>query len=162
MNAELYWTEGVLIFMIKLNGYFHPLKTSLELHFMTLAAFIGYTWTTYCDHPPSSADCTCNLGRNKMEQQTPNPPNPPRQIKDETAQKPKRANFPSLLGGGGGREEGYKFSIYFVQDCGPPSHAWTKHCFVSRCHVVLPPPPNHMGLLHLIPVPTPLPGWGFL
>ena len=32
--------------MITLNGYYHPLKlfkTSLELHFKTFAAFIGYT-----------------------------------------------------------------------------------------------------------------------
>ena len=39
-----------------------------------------------------------NLGRNKMEQQTPIPP----QIKDEVAQKPKRAIFLSLILGGGG------------------------------------------------------------
>ena len=45
-----------------------------------------------------------------MEQQTLIPP----QIKDEAAQKPKRAIFPS---GGGGTEGGYKFSINFVQDC---------------------------------------------
>ena len=50
-----------------------------------------------------------NLGQNKMEQQNPSP-----QIKDEAAQKPKRAIFPS---GGGGTEGGYKFSINFVQDC---------------------------------------------
>ena len=39
------------------------------------------------------------------------PPSP--QIKDEVAQKPKRAIFPSLIWWRGG----YKFSIYFVQDC---------------------------------------------
>ena len=44
-----------------------------------------------------------------MEQQTPIPP----QIKDEAAQKPKRAIFPSLIWGGGGG--GSRFSIYFVQ-----------------------------------------------
>ena len=48
----------------------------------------------------------------KMEQQTPIPPPPP-QIKDEAAQKPKRAIFPSLIWRGGG----LRFSIYFVQDC---------------------------------------------
>ena len=53
-----------------------------------------------------------NLGQNKMEN-----PNPhPLQIKDEEAQKPKRAIFPSLIWGWGWGW-GYKFSIYFVQDC---------------------------------------------
>ena len=44
-----------------------------------------------------------NLGRNKIEQQTPPPPSPP-QIKDEVVQKPKRTISPSLIweGGGGG------------------------------------------------------------
>ena len=46
-----------------------------------------------------------------MEHQTPIAPPPP-QIKDEAAQKPKRAIFPFLIWGGGGT----KFSIYFVQD----------------------------------------------
>ena len=134
MNAELYWTEGVWSsWSHALNGYFHPLKTSLELHFMTLAAFVGYTWTTSCDHPPSSADRTCNLGRNKIEQQPPPPPQS--RMKQRNSQNAQISHH--WLGGEGG---GYKFFIYFVQDCGPPSHAWTKHCFVSRCHVVLPPP----------------------
>ena len=54
------------------------------------------------------------LDRIKWKTQTPIP----LQIKDEEAQKPKRATFPSLIWGwgwwwwGGG---GYKFSIYFVQ-----------------------------------------------
>ena len=59
---------------------------------------------------------SCNLGQNKKEQQTPIPPPP--QIKDESAQKPKRSISASLIWGGGGRGRGYKFSIYFVQDCG--------------------------------------------
>ena len=42
-----------------------------------------------------------------------NPHHPQIMIKVETAQKPNRAIFPSLFWG----EEGYKFSIYFVQDC---------------------------------------------
>ena len=58
------------------------------------------------------------LDRIKWNSKLPSP-----QIKDEAGQKPKRANFPSLIGGGRGR--GYKFSIFFVQDCGPLSHAWT-------------------------------------
>ena len=37
-------------------------------------------------------------------------------MKDEASQKPKRTIFPSLIWEGGKR--GYKFSIYFVQDCG--------------------------------------------
>ena len=40
-----------------------------------------------------------NLGQNKVEQQTPIPP----QIKDEVVQKPKHAIFPSLILGRGGR-----------------------------------------------------------
>ena len=84
------------------------------------------------------------------------PPSPPPQIKDEAAQKPKRANFPSLIGGGG-EGGGYKFSIYFVQDCGPPSHAWTKHCFVSRCLVVLPPPNTWAIASNTLPAPPPPP-----
>ena len=57
------------------------------------------------------------LDRIKWNSKLPSP-----QIKDEAAQKPKGANFPSLIGGGG-EGEGYKFSIYFVLDCGPLSHA---------------------------------------
>ena len=53
---------------------------------------------------PPRLTAACNLGPNKMEQQTPIPPPP--QIKDEAAQKPKRANFPSLIGGGGEEREG--------------------------------------------------------
>ena len=62
-----------------------------------------------------------------MEQQPPPPPPPLPQIKDEAAQKPTRAIFPSLIcvcvcgweerRGGGGGGGGCKFSIYFVQDC---------------------------------------------
>ena len=49
------------------------------------------------------------------------PPSP--QIKDEAQRKGKRVIFPSSIffwgggGGGGGGEGGFKFSIYFVQDC---------------------------------------------
>ena len=42
-----------------------------------------------------------------MEQQTPIPP----QIKDEAAQKPKRAIFPSLIWGGGGGGLGFPFIL---------------------------------------------------
>ena len=51
-----------------------------------------------------------------MEQQTPITP----QIKDDAAQKPKRAISHPWFGGGGGGGRGggrYKFLIYFVQDC---------------------------------------------
>ena len=52
-----------------------------------------------------------NLGQNKMEQQTPVPPN----INDEAARRAKTRHFPILdLGGGRG---GSRFSIYVVQDC---------------------------------------------
>ena len=37
-------------------------------------------------------------------------------MKDEASQKPKRTIFPSLIWEGGKRR--YKFSIYFVLDCG--------------------------------------------
>ena len=108
MNAELYWTEGVWSsWSHALNGYFHPLKTSLELHFMTLAAFVRYTWTTSSDHPPSSADRTCNLGRNKIEQQPPPPPQPNQGWNSATA---KTRKFPIIVWGGGGREGGKNFS----------------------------------------------------
>ena len=55
-----------------------------------------------------------NLGQNKVAKQTPIPPPPytAPQIKNEAAQKPKRANFPSLIWRGGE----YKLSIYFVQN----------------------------------------------
>ena len=53
------------------------------------------------------------LDRIKMEKQTPIPP----EIKDEAAQKPKRAIFSPLIWGKGGR---YKFSIYFVQGWSSP------------------------------------------
>ena len=57
-------------------------------------------------------DLSYNLGQNKMEQQTPIPP----QIKDEAARRPKTRHFPILdFGGRGGG--GSRFSIYFVQDC---------------------------------------------
>ena len=52
----------------------------------------------------------CNLGQNKMEQQTPIPPKS--RMKPREGQK--RAIFPSLIWGEGG---GSRFSIYFVQDC---------------------------------------------
>ena len=46
------------------------------------------------------------------------PPSP--QSKDEAAQKPKRAIFPSLIWGGGG----FAVPFYSVQDCwSPPRHA---------------------------------------
>ena len=48
-----------------------------------------------------------------MEQQTPIPPNQGL----EAAQKPQRRHFPILDLGGGGEGVGYKFPIYFVQDC---------------------------------------------
>ena len=54
----------------------------------------------------------CNLGQNKIEQLTPIPPIS--RMKPCEAQK--RAFFPSLILGGGGR--GSSFSIYFVRDCG--------------------------------------------
>ena len=59
----------------------------------------------------------------QLEQQTPIPP----LIKDEATQKPKHAIkfFPSLIWGGG-PDGGYKFPIYFVQDCS------------SRCQHKLP------------------------
>ena len=61
------------------------------------------TDTNFSSHNPSHSNLDYNLGQNKMEQQANPPPttNPPRQIKDETAQKPKRANFLSLIWGGG-------------------------------------------------------------
>ena len=56
-----------------------------------------------------------NLAQNKMEQQTPILPPPP---KKKSRMKPregqKRAIFASLSWGEGGRS---RFSIYFVQDC---------------------------------------------
>ena len=52
----------------------------------------------------------CNLGQNKMEQQTPIPPKS--RMKPREGQK--RAIFPSLIWGG---EGGSRISIYFVQDC---------------------------------------------
>ena len=107
MNAELYWTEGVWSsWSHALNGYFHPLKTSLELHFMTLAAFVRYTWTTSSDHPPSSADRTCNLGRNKIEQQPPPPPPTQSRMKQRNSQNAQISHH--WLGGG--REGGKNFS----------------------------------------------------
>ena len=57
------------------------------------------------------AQWTYNLGQNKMEQQTPIPP----QIKDEGARRTKTCHFPIL--DLGGRGAGSRFSIYFVQDC---------------------------------------------
>ena len=52
-----------------------------------------------------------NLGQRKIEQQTPIPS----EIKDEAAQKPKRAILSFLIRGEMGA--GSKFSICFVQDC---------------------------------------------
>ena len=51
-----------------------------------------------------------NLGRKKIEQQT------PPEIKDEAVQKPKRAILWEVMAGGGG-EGGSKISICFVQGC---------------------------------------------
>ena len=54
-----------------------------------------------------------NLGQNKMEQQTPIPPQKKSRMKPREGQK--RAIFASLIWGeGGGRS---RFSIYFVHDC---------------------------------------------
>ena len=52
---------------------------------------------------------SCSLGQNKMEQQTRIPP-----IQGCSRAKAKTPHFPILDLGGG---EGYKFPIYFVQDC---------------------------------------------
>ena len=51
----------------------------------------------------------CNLGQNKMEQQTPIPPKSRMKLREGQ----KRAISPSLIWGEGGS----RFSIYFVQDC---------------------------------------------
>ena len=55
---------------------------------------------------------SCNLGQNKKEQQTPIPAPPP-QIKDESAQKPKRSISASLIWGGGGAGEGVQIFHLF-------------------------------------------------
>ena len=58
----------------------------------------------------------CSLGQIKMEQQT---SHPPKTIKDETTQSPKRAIFPSLISlllllfGGGGGGEWFPFLFTF-------------------------------------------------
>ena len=90
---------------------------------------------------------TANTHYPLLPLEPPLPPHP-QKIKDETAQKPKCANFPSLVildhsayGFGRralGREwsliwgsRGYKFSIYFVQGCNlgthiPPIQGWNR------------------------------------
>ena len=67
---------------------------------------------SYSQGETSSLEEAANLDRIKWNSKPPSPPPP--QIKDEAAQKRKRPIFSSLIGGRGG---GYKFPIYFVQDC---------------------------------------------
>ena len=58
-------------------------------------------WVGMCRWDPGNLTLyqSYNLGQNKMEQQTPIPP----QIKDEAARRAKTRHFPILdLGGGGG------------------------------------------------------------
>ena len=68
------------------------------------------TDTNFSSHDPSHSNLVYNLGQNKMEQQANPLPPLPRQIKDEAAQKPKRAIFLSKIWGGGwGKRRGINF-----------------------------------------------------
>ena len=85
-----------LIFMITLYGYFHPLiRTTFYDLGRLYRLFMNYIMTIL----PPRLTAPAILDRIKWNSKPPSP-----QIKDEAAQKPKRANFPSLIGGGrGGR-----------------------------------------------------------
>ena len=87
----------------------------------------------------------CNLGQNKMEQQTPIPPKS--RMKPREGQK--RAIFPSLIWRG--RGGGSRFSVYFVQDC-----RWLVKGKNSRVPAAHPYPsiPKVPSPVWLLPVPS--------
>ena len=90
--------------MITLYGCFHPLKNSLELHFMTLAAFIGYSMNYIMTILPPRQTAPATLDRIKWNSKPPSP-----QIKDEAVQKPRRLGGWGFIGEGGGQGGGTNF-----------------------------------------------------